>query len=395
MHRPTHVLLMMIAALALMGADWRAALSPGHVIAAHADIEGQCDKCHAVFKGVPDERCLACHEAIEARERSGRGTHADAADQDCIACHQDHGGARGAATRPEARAAFDHATTGFALSGRHRRLDCEDCHDDGLDTMAQACAGCHVDDDVHQSALGPECEACHVDTGFRHQLKTLQAHVIDTQGGHTGLGCADCHPHGAHLDGNTVCADCHDQSHGGTEADCAQCHQVSGFTPASFDHGPCGCSFPGKHQTVACLACHEDFAFTDTPTLCSGCHEAERPHEPLGECSQCHTALSWTEGRFDHNRAAFALDGSHLSVSCDQCHAERFRGVPTSCDGCHGPVGLEAHGDFGACESCHVTRAFSPSTFDHATVSFPLTGRHSAAPCQECHAAKVEGYPGR
>ncbi|MEM6926716.1 MAG: hypothetical protein AAF602_07320, partial [Myxococcota bacterium] len=269
---------------------------------------------------------------------------------------------------------------------------CRECHDQGLETLADACVSCHVDDDVHASALGPECEACHVASGFGAQLKTLGAHILDTSGGHEGLGCADCHLHGANLDGNTVCADCHDQSHGGTTSDCADCHQVSGFTPAAFDHGPCGCAFPGKHQTVACLACHDDFRFTGTPTLCSGCHEAERPHEPLGECSQCHTALSWSEGRFDHARAAFALDGAHLSVSCDQCHDDRFRGVPKNCAGCHAEAGASAHGDFGACEPCHATTGFAPSSFDHATVSFPLTGQHAKAPCQECHDAKVEGY---
>ena len=127
-------------------------------------------------------------------------------------------------------------------------------------------------------------------------------------------------------------------------------------------------------------------------SLCSECHAAERPHEPLGECSQCHTALSWKEGIFDHAKAAFAVDGAHLEVSCDQCHDGRFRGVPKDCAGCHAEAGNEAHGDFGACEPCHATTGFTPSSFEHAAVSFPLTGRHAKAPCQECHDAKVEGY---
>ena len=377
----------------LMGADWRAMLSPGHLSKAHADIAGQCDKCHAVFAGIPDARCLECHEPIATRIASGEGYHASVGEQACIECHGDHGGPDGPTTKPEVTAAFDHAKTGFALGGRHRRLDCEECHTRPLDDMSGACMTCHNESDPHQSALGPECEACHVDAGWDVQLKTLGAHFVDTTGGHADLGCSDCHLYGAHLTPYTKCADCHERGHGGTTADCAQCHQVSGFKPASFDHGPCGCSFPGKHQTVSCLSCHEEFRFTDTPSLCSGCHEADRPHEPLGECSQCHTALSWSEGRFDHSRSAFALDGAHLAVSCDQCHAEKFRGVPTTCQGCHGPAGDEAHGDFGACEPCHTTAGFKPSQFDHASVSFPLVGRHSTLPCQECHATQVAGYP--
>ena len=389
------VLWALIGAVLLMGADWRAMLSPGHLIGAHADLDGQCDECHLVFQGVPDGRCLGCHEAIAERERSGEGFHGSVADQECTACHTDHGGRKADATHREARTAFDHATTGFALGGRHRRLDCEDCHGDSLETVSGACTGCHADDDSHQSALGPQCEQCHVDTGWASQLKTLSAHILDTTGGHDGLACVDCHLHGANLDRTVVCADCHDQSHGGTTSDCAQCHQVSGFVPASFDHGPCSCSFPGKHQTVPCLACHDEFRFTGTPTLCSGCHESERPHEPLGECSGCHTALSWKEGRFDHSTSAFPLDGAHLEVSCDQCHADGFRGIPMDCASCHAEAGLEAHGDFGACQPCHTTAGFTPSSFEHATVSFPLTGRHSAAPCQSCHDTQVEGYQAR
>lgn len=382
---------LIVAAFVLLGADWRAMLSPGHVLSAHEDIAGQCDKCHAVFDGVPDDRCLACHTGVAERERQGEGYHASVIAEACVACHPDHGGAKGPATKPEVLAAFDHAETGFTLGGRHRRLKCEACHDGPLDELGGSCAECH--DDVHQSEFGPECEACHVDAGWRIQIKTLEAHFIETTGGHSGLACVDCHLHGEHLDPNTVCSDCHDRAHGGTTSECSQCHQVSGFKPASFDHGPCGCSFPGKHQTVPCLACHEKFRFTDTPELCSGCHEAERPHEPLGECSQCHTALSWSEGRFDHSKAAFALSGKHLAVSCDQCHQNRFRGVPKDCAGCHAAAGDEAHGDFGACEPCHRPQGFAPSSFDHGTVSFPLTGAHSTAPCQSCHDEKVDGYP--
>ena len=393
MNRPLHLVLLGALSLGLMGSGggWRTMLSPGHLVAGHADIAGQCDKCHAVLQGIPDERCLSCHDDLEmVLPGQSPGFHATVVDQDCIACHVDHTGPKGTSTRPESLASFDHATTGFRLGGRHRRLDCEDCHEGPVADMAPTCGGCH--DDPHVSALGPDCAACHVDLGFDAQLKTLAAHRIDTTGRHDGLGCEDCHLHGEHPDIHTVCADCHDQEHGGTQSDCSSCHQVSGFKPASFDHGPCGCAFPGKHQTAPCLACHEGFTFTDTPGLCSGCHVDERPHEPLGECSRCHTAISWSEGRFDHDTAAFALTGSHLGVSCDQCHADGFRGVPRECAGCHGPAGMEAHGDFGACESCHQPTGFVPALFDHADVSFPLVGRHATLPCQECHAQQVEGY---
>ena len=385
------LLVAIVALLCLSGSTWQTLLSPGRLVEAHRAIEGQCDKCHAVFSGVPDERCLSCHTAIVEREAAGRGYHASVAEQDCVSCHVDHTGPKGPSTKEEV--SFDHAETGFALGGRHSRLACEKCHLGPLETMVPSCGECH--DDPHQSTLGPDCGVCHNDQGWQTQLKSLATHQTDMTGGHATLGCDDCHLYGENLELFVPCANCHKQGHGGTTAACSDCHQVSGFKPAEFDHGPCGCSFPGKHQTVGCLACHEDFNFTNTPTLCSGCHEGDRPHEPLGECSQCHTALSWSDGRFDHRQAKFALDGAHLAVSCSQCHPDTFRGVPTACTGCHAEAGMEAHGDFGACEPCHTTAGFTPSSFDHASVSFPLSGRHSTEPCQSCHAAQVEGYERR
>ncbi|MBX2797334.1 MAG: FAM205/SPATA31 family protein [Myxococcales bacterium] len=392
MHRGRLALLALLL-VGLMAGSWRTMMAPGHTNRAHASFAGSCDNCHLVFDGVPDERCLNCHLAIANREFDGRGFHATVADQACIDCHTDHGGPDGPLTRKSALADFDHGLSGFGLEGRHSTLRCESCHRAPLEAMQPECGECH--EDAHTSALGPDCVACHVAQGWRRQLKTLEAHVIETTGGHEGLACEDCHLHGENLDASVVCANCHDQSHGGTQSDCALCHQVSGFAPAEFNHGPCTCSFPGKHQTVECLACHENFSFTDTPTLCSGCHTKDRPHEPLGECSRCHTALSWSDGRFDHDSIRFKIRGAHLSVSCDACHETQFRGVPKACAGCHQEMGDEAHGDFGRCEPCHTTAGFSPSRFDHGSVGFPLTGRHANAPCQSCHAEKVEGYEGR
>ena len=384
----------MLSAVILVG-GWETFLAPGPVHRVHDNVAADCDSCHMTFQGVPDARCHSCHIPIAARTLKGEGFHASVANQDCIACHTEHHGLSAALTKDDARRAFNHDTTGFSLRGSHSRADCADCHKASLDTMEADCSGCHVDADVHDSALGPDCGACHQPKGWEHQVKSLADHQLDTTAGHAGLSCEDCHLQGENLDRATSCADCHKQGHGGTDANCDQCHEVTGFTPATFDHGPCTCAFPGKHQSNDCLSCHDDFKFTDTPTLCSGCHSSERTHEPLGECSRCHTALSWSENRFDHNRRArFAIDGSHLSVSCTQCHprAGVFRGAETSCEGCHGFLGVDAHGDFGDCADCHATAGWSPSSFDHAEIGFALEGQHLELPCQECHAEKVEGY---
>jgi hypothetical protein len=386
--------LLVVASSMLLAASWRELMAPGLLGRAHDGFAGDCDQCHLVFDGVPDAKCLDCHTTLAERIAAGTGFHA-ANDGACVDCHTDHHGLDGALTEAEALAAFDHEATGFSLQGAHGTQACEDCHDVPLGELGAVCGSCH--DDPHSSALGPACDTCHVELGWLTQLKTLDAHLVDTEGGHSGLGCEDCHLHGEHLSTQEPCAGCHEQGHGGTQMACDFCHEVSGFTPAKFDHGPCTCAFPGKHQTVECLDCHADFVFVDTPTLCSGCHLEDRLHDDLGECSQCHDALSWSDSQFDHGTTAFALTGAHLSVSCSQCHTEPgvFGGQPTACSGCHQELGVAAHGDFGECTDCHSTAGFDENTFDHAAVSFPLTGRHATLGCPQCHLEKTEGYAPR
>lgn len=370
-------------------ADWRAMLAPGPVHTSHAEHAGNCDACHSAFDGIPDERCLSCHEPIAARLGSGEGWHASVAGQPCLACHTDHHGPEASPTRKDALAAFDHAATGFPLTDGHAGKACADCHAGSLARLDQGCAACHGDDDAHQSELGPTCDACHTPTSWTTPRRGRADHATALDGGHAGAECADCHRHGDHLEPAVACASCHPDGHDGTVTPCSDCHEVAAWKPAKFDHGPCTCAFPGEHQTAACLDCHAGFDFTDTPTACGGCHQPGAAHEPLGECARCHDALSWSERQFDHNKLArFQLVDRHLAVSCDMCHTEagHFRGAPTSCEGCHTSA---AHPDFtamkGGCASCHATTGFAPSTFDHAATGFALTGKHATAACADCH----------
>ena len=85
-------ILPLLFAGAAFGADWKAMLAPGPVISAHTETAGNCDACHSAFDGIPDERCLSCHETIAGRISSETGWHAAVADQPCISCHTDHHG---------------------------------------------------------------------------------------------------------------------------------------------------------------------------------------------------------------------------------------------------------------------------------------------------------------
>ena len=381
--------------------QWRALLAPGPVIQAHEPVEAQCDKCHLVFKGVPDDRCLRCHTALQTRILSDVGFHAAVRKDACIKCHEDHTGRAGAHTTPEALAAFEHDTTGFAIEGAHVKLECDDCHTSAIGKMAAKCVGCH--EDPHEAKLGEACAKCHDSVDWEHELKRLEQHEVAMTGGHQGLQCVDCHEGGANLAPTVGCEGCHEQAHGGTEAACHNCHNVEAFAPAKFDHDFCTCKFPGKHRTADCLKCHTDFNFTQTPTLCSQCHAKEVTHDPLGECSVCHSALTWKDNRFDHNgrRSKFHLTELHLTVDCARCHFQKergrvaFRAAPEACIGCHEAEGLEAHGSFGNCDQCHTTAGFEDNSFEHTKTGFVVANAHEEVPCAGCHADKTKGFPKR
>lgn len=110
-------------------------------------------------------------------------------------------------------------------------------------------------------------------------------------------------------------------------------------------------------------------------------------------CEGCHTEGGWGDAKFDHGRTGFALVGAHEKVPCQACHARDYvTRVADSCAGCHrdrhaGTLGLH-------CEGCHEPRSWRETLFGadgHRTTAFPLTGKHAAIPCQECHGDARDG----
>ena len=69
---------------------------------------------------------------------------------------------------------------------------------------------------------------------------------------------------------------------------------------------------------------------------------------------------------------------------CESCHSDAHNGQ------------LAASSSKGACTSCHTVAGWEPSTFtarEHASLRFPLTGRHAAIDCASCHSANRKGLP--
>jgi hypothetical protein len=141
-----------------------------------------------------------------------------------------------------------------------------------------------------------------------------------------------------------------------------------------------------------CLTCHQqDFNSTTNPN-----------HQAAGfstDCATCHTtAPGWSPATYDHT--VWPLLGSHIPVSCDQCHNGNYSNTPNTCEGCHMPdynssvdpdhvtAGLPTD-----CGQCHNEGSWDNATFDHNLTDFPLTGMHVNVNCIECHAAGYTNTP--
>jgi hypothetical protein len=86
--------------------------------------------------------------------------------------------------------------------------------------------------------------------------------------------------------------------------------------------------------------------------------------------------------RYDHISTGFVLDGRHVEVACDTCHVRaQFKGTPRTCAACHNNVRAEGK-TFrhiptpDRCESCHTTKDWLTSRFDHSGV---------VTNCVRCH----------
>lgn len=120
------------------------------LIGLHAAVP--CEECHVsqVFSETAGG-CIDCHAA--------KDIHNGALGRDCAGCHNPNGWDRWL---------FDHAGTGFALTGEHEKIACADCHRGGVTARATTkCVDCHRRDDVHRRGFGRRCERCHATESWR------------------------------------------------------------------------------------------------------------------------------------------------------------------------------------------------------------------------------------
>lgn len=358
-----------------------AQVSPGPLARAHEkfDEPTMCLKCHSRGSGMT-QRCLDCHTGIAAQRQNGNGFHGrEARTKDCTGCHPDHGGRDFAMVRWDEGAAekFDHARTGWPLTGKHATTKCEGCHQ-------------------------PK---------FLHPLGPIEAR----EPAHRWLGMG------------TDCLSCHEDPHKGRfTADCLKCHSTQDWKkiePHRFDHDLTRYPLRGKHVGVKCETCHDPASPTGKKPpfeTCGSCHkdahagQAQLAGQPA-DCAPCHTVNGFKPSIFTvamHQLEKYKLEGKHAAVACASCHPKQKPGPASAklgtaavlmrppsdrCTGCH----VDAHGgqlasrlDRGACESCHQVADWKPSSFsvaDHAKLKFRLDGAHAPVPCASCHTVGRRG----
>jgi hypothetical protein len=256
-------------------------------VACHSDVHAgdlgvACESCHSsqdfhvpaythrrstdLFGGLHAPlACEKCHVRTPARPvRTGAPLVLDvrftAAPTACASCHEDvHLGQVGAAceschsvsTAKFAASGFSHASTPFALTGKHEGAACAKCHprETGVfparsgtavryAAVPNECRACHAD--VHLGQVAAACESCHVTSSFhvaryRHQSVTLVASGFFL-GRHAATQCQACHK------------------------------PVTGRFPA------------GRGTAVQfavgaqCVACHQDVHFGSLGPRCGDCH---------------------------------------------------------------------------------------------------------------------------
>ena len=305
---------------------------------AHATVP--CSGCHkGTFAGA-SVNCIDCHRndfnnALSPNHVSGNFS------TNCAFCHT---------TKSWQPANFNHALTGFPLTGGHNIQDCSKCHKNG-----------------QYGGLSADCYSCH------------QADYNNSK-----------NPN--HAAGNFPTT-------------CKTCHTINGWSPATFDHSKTNFPLTGAHASRPCTDCHMNNQWSGLSTDCNSCHandyantnnpnhaSANYPHD----CKQCHSTLGWSPATFDHSKSNFPLTGGHANRQCTDCHKNnQWSGLSTDCYACHAQDFATAKNpDHAAanfphdCASCHTTSAWQPSTFNHDGQYFPVySGRHRGTwtLCSDCH----------
>ena len=258
------------------GATFNHATTGFALVGAHTSV--QCAQCHVSGNfSLTSATCINCH--LTDYNGTTNPRHKTAGfPQDCTLCHTMVAGWGGAT--------FNHATTGFALTGAHTSLQCAQCHtNNNYSLTSAACVNCHLTN--YNATATPN----HTAAGF--------------------------------------------------PTTCDTCHSTTSWAGAVFDHAKTGWALTGIHATTACALCHVGGNFSLTATACYGCHQAvyqattSPNHIAAGfptTCDTCHTTAAWTGATFNHTW--FRIP-HHSAKLCTDCHANSSDYSVFVCTNCH------------------------------------------------------------
>lgn len=314
----------------------------------HQEVD--CEKCHEKttrnqkefqqFSGLNFSNCSDCHDDPHENKFGAK----------CTDCHV----AKGFGILKN-ESNFNHSLTGFVLKGSHKSLKCDNCHTGASFTEElahQRCADCH--DDYHKGAFrkkgrNPDCKECHTENTFKVPQYTVEQHnrgSFPLIGAHEATACTDCHQKAGKWRFSSIgtrCVSCHNDVHKGEMSSkyypgqsCDNCHNPVAWNQVRFKHSKTNFALLGKHATVSCRKCHFDDQkkpavqkFSSLKNDCLSCHKDEHAGQfeenGITDCLNCHAFDNWKAVNFDHNSAAFKLDGKHQNVACIKCHKKITR----------------------------------------------------------------------
>jgi predicted CXXCH cytochrome family protein len=336
--------------------------------------------------------CLKCHKVLTSAGKKYQEFHLNQ-NTDCSGCHKDpHQNKFGQNCSQchnensfqviEGGKKFDHNKTDYKLEDKHLTVNCKACHKTKFTDPLKfrLCTDCHSDYHKKQFAkngVSADCSQCHNLKGFTLSSYTIEQHNLSTyplKGSHIALPCTDCHKKQKDWNFKEVginCKDCHKDIHQSLiegkyypEANCKICHNENRWDDVSFDHSNTGFILTGAHINQTCRACHlvKDSngaiirgsggmlkqKFSGLSKNCTDCHTDKhfRQFEKNGttNCTECHDTKDWKASEFNHNNAAFRLDGKHINVPCGKCHKPQQEGNSFyvkyklkvfTCESCH------------------------------------------------------------
>ena len=149
-------------------------IRPGPLSPGHAYLATQCAACHVTNVGVTTAKCTGCH-ANDERLLGRQPTAFHASIAECAACHVEH---QGLAIRPVAMDHVELARVGARTLARVSGTDPASAAtlksletwlriripgqlDENSTAAALNCVGCHSTKDRHLGLLGKDCAQCH------------------------------------------------------------------------------------------------------------------------------------------------------------------------------------------------------------------------------------------